>query len=92
MRRHMLALFDGDAGNALDRFFRPNVELHADQASPSAMMTTKISDCQQQSHSLDLDLHDLLDDRVADDLEPDRRAQHDVSQVVLEEELHVVRD
>src|SRR5712691_624372 len=41
--------------------------------------------------ALDLDFHDLLHDEVADDLQRHGRAQHDVADVVGEEELDVVR-
>src|SRR5579883_279956 len=39
---------------------------------------------------LHLNLHDLFDNRVPDDLQHDSRAQHDVSDLVHEEELDVV--
>src|SRR5579862_8916061 len=40
---------------------------------------------------LDLDLHDLFHHRITDQLQHHRGAQHDVADVVVEKELHVVR-
>src|SRR5580658_4170175 len=52
--------------------------------------TTKINTVKRNGMSLYLDVHDLLHDAVADQLERDRRAEHHLTHVVLEEEVDVI--
>src|SRR5580658_3247805 len=50
--------------------------------------TTKLK---RRSMPLHLDVRDLLHDEIADDLKGHRATQHDVADVVQEEELHIIR-
>src|SRR5258706_1036333 len=59
--------------------------------APATAIPKNIAMVSKIGMALDLDFHDLLHDEVADDLQRHGRAQHDVADVVGEEELDVVR-
>src|SRR5204863_4473936 len=58
-------------------------------AEASATMATNISTVIKNMGS-NLDIHDFSHNQVADELQPDGRAHHDVAHLLFKEELHVV--
>src|ERR1700756_5434551 len=59
--------------------------------APATAIPKKINRGRSRVITLNLDLHDLLHDAVADQLQGHGRAQHDLAHVVGEKELDVVR-
>src|SRR5579864_6494305 len=59
--------------------------------APATAMAKNITMVIKMGMTLNLDFHDLLHDEVADNLQRHGRAQHNVADVVGEEELDVIR-